>query len=51
MPSAGPNRSRKDILNGTYWLLAYTNDVNIVGGTIDTIQKNTKALVRRLAWK
>jgi hypothetical protein len=33
------------ILNRTHQLLAYTNDVNIVGENIDTIQKNTKALL------
>jgi hypothetical protein len=33
------------ILNGTHQLLAYADDVNVVGKSIDTIQKNTKALL------
>jgi hypothetical protein len=33
------------ILNGTHKLLAYSDDVNIVAENIDTIQKNTKALL------
>jgi hypothetical protein len=33
------------ILNETHQLLAYADDVNVVGENIDTIQKNTKALL------
>jgi hypothetical protein len=29
-------------LNGTHRLLAYTDDVNLLGGNIDTIKKNTE---------
>jgi hypothetical protein len=45
MPSGGSKRTRRDILNWTHQLLAYADDVNIVGEIIDTIQKKTKALL------
>ena len=32
-------------LNGTHQLLVYVDDVNILGGSVHTIQKNAEALV------
>jgi len=32
-------------LNGTHQLLAYADDVNIMGGSIHTVKENAEALV------
>ena len=32
-------------LNGTHQVLAYADDVNILGGSVDTVKKNVEALV------
>jgi hypothetical protein len=32
-------------LNGNHQLLVYADDVNILGGSIHTVRKNTEALV------
>jgi hypothetical protein len=32
-------------LNGTHQLLAYADDVNLLGDNIDTISKNTETLI------
>jgi len=41
-------------LNGTHQLLVYINEVNILGGSVHTIQENAEALLwllGRLDWK
>jgi hypothetical protein len=41
-------------LSGTHQLLAYADDVNIVGEIIDTIQRNTEARLdtsKEVSWK
>jgi len=32
-------------LNGTYQFLVYADDVNILGGSVDTVKENVEALV------
>jgi hypothetical protein len=32
-------------LNGTHRILVYANDVNILGGSVHTVEKNKEALV------
>jgi len=32
-------------LNGTYRLLVYADDVNILGGSVHTVKENAEALV------
>jgi hypothetical protein len=32
-------------LNGTHQLLVYADDVNILGGSLHTVRKNTEALL------
>jgi len=32
-------------LNGTHQVLAYADDVNILGGSVDTVKKNAESLV------
>ena len=32
-------------LNGTHQLLAYADDVNILGGSVHTVKKNAKTLL------
>jgi hypothetical protein len=37
--------ARWDKLNGTHQLLAYADDVNLLGDNIDTIKKNMETLI------
>jgi hypothetical protein len=35
-------------LNGTHQLLAYADDVNLLGGNIDNIKKNIETLIEAI---
>jgi hypothetical protein len=37
-------------LNGTHQLLAYADDVNLLGDNIDTVRKNTETLTDAGGW-
>jgi hypothetical protein len=45
MPLERSRNIRWDKLNGTHQLLAYTDDVNLLGDNTDTIKKNTEILI------
>jgi hypothetical protein len=45
MPLGRSRKTRWDKLNGTHQLLAYTDDVHLLGDNIDTTKKNTEALI------
>jgi hypothetical protein len=45
IPVGGSKRTRKDLNSMGHQLLAYADDVTIVGEITDTIKKNTEALL------
>jgi hypothetical protein len=39
--------NRDDLkLNGTYWFLGYADDVNLLGGSVQTVKENAEVLLR-----
>jgi hypothetical protein len=44
MPLGRSRKTRLDKLNGTHQLLAYADDVNLLGDNVDTIKKNMETL-------
>jgi hypothetical protein len=45
MPLGSPGKQVGLKLNGTHHLLAYADDVNLLGDNTDTIKKNTETLI------
>jgi hypothetical protein len=46
MPAVGSPGNQVGLkLNWTHQLLAYTDDVNLLGDNVDTIRKNTETLI------
>jgi hypothetical protein len=45
MPLGRPKKTRWDKLNGTHQLLAYADNVNLLGDNINTRKKNAESLI------
>jgi hypothetical protein len=45
MPLGSSGNTRWDKLNGTHQLLAYADDMNLLGDNIETINSNTETVI------